>query len=143
MLALGMLAVAGCGGGTTDGNSAATSAGSGKRVAISEVEYKLDPSTVRVPSAGTYTLHVTNDGKTDHALEVEGNGVEEETETIAPGKSADLTVELKEGDYEVYCPIDGHRKLGMEGKLVVGAGGGGMTTDETETKTDSGGGYYP
>jgi len=128
-LALAVLALPGCGG----GNSAATSSASGKQVAISEVDFKLDPSTVNVSSAGTISLHVTNNGKTEHALEVEGNGVEEETDTIQPGESADLTVEVKDGEYELYCPIDGHRKLGMDGKLVVG--GGGMTTDETETES--------
>jgi uncharacterized cupredoxin-like copper-binding protein len=107
-------------------------------MAISEVEFKLDPSTVSAASAGTYTLHVTNNGKTQHALEVEGQGVEDETDTIQPGASADLKVELNNGEYELYCPIDGHRKLGMEGKLVVGSGGG-MMTDETDTETESSG----
>jgi len=79
-----------------------------------------------------------------HALEVEGNGVEEKTSTISPGSSAKLTVNLsKNGTYEVYCPIDGHRSLGMEAKLVVGsasAGGGGGTT--TNGTTSSGGYGY-
>ena len=45
--------------------------------------------------------------------------------------------------YEVYCPIDGHRDMGMEAKLVVGSGsaGGGTTTNEDKTSTSSGGGY--
>jgi uncharacterized cupredoxin-like copper-binding protein len=133
LLAVAVLALAGCGDGTKYGTNVSAS-GTGKRVSISEVDFKLDPSTVSVSGAGKYTLHVTNNGKTDHALEIEGNGVEEETDTIRPGASADLTVDLKDGEYELYCPIDGHRKLGMEGKLVVGAGGG-MMTDETETES--------
>jgi hypothetical protein len=76
---------------------------------------------------------------------VEGNGVEEKTDTISPGSSAKLTVDLsKAGNYEVYCPIDGHRAMGMEAKLVVGgssAGGGGTTTTETKTKSSGGYGY--
>jgi uncharacterized cupredoxin-like copper-binding protein len=132
---LAVFALSGCGGGSS--SSATTAAGSGQRVAISEVDFKLDPSTVKVSGAGTYTLHVTNDGKAEHALEVEGKGVEEETETIQPGESADVTVQLEDGEYELYCPVDGHRKLGMEGKLVVGSGGA-MMTDETETESSNG-----
>ena len=88
------------------------------------------------------TFQVTNAGSIGHALEVEGNGVEEETSTISPGSSAKLTVDLsKNGTYEVYCPIDGHREMGMEAKLVVGSASGGGGTTTTETKTKSSGGY--
>jgi hypothetical protein len=70
--------------------------------------------------------------------------VEEETETIEPGESAELTVDLsKEGSYEIYCPIEGHRDLGMDGTLTVGAAstGGSGTAEDEGTSTDSGGGY--
>ena len=91
------------------------------------------------------TFEATNAGTIGHALEVEGNGVEEKTGTISPGSSAKLTVDLsKKGTYEVYCPIDGHRAMGMEAKLVVGgtgSGGGGTTTTETKTKSSGGYGY--
>ena len=92
------------------------------------------------------TFEVTNNGSVDHALEVEGQGVEEETETIKPGESAELAVDLsKEGSYEIYCPIDGHRDSGMEGTLTVGAsmGGGstGTTEDQGSTTSDDGYGY--
>ena len=63
---------------------------------------------------------VTNDGQTTHALEVEGPGEEVETDALAPGESADLTVDLTQpGTYEMYCPIDGHRDQGMEGEITV------------------------
>ena len=26
---------------------------------------------------------------------------------------------LKKGTYEFYCPVDGHKAAGMEGKVVV------------------------
>ena len=48
-----------------------------------------------------------------------GKGVEEETKTVTGG-SADVTVDLKAGKYEFYCPVDGHRQAGMEGTLTVG-----------------------
>jgi hypothetical protein len=90
--------------------------------------------------AGKLTINLTNDGQSDHALEIEGNGVEEETEEIGPGESAEVTVDLKDGRYEFYCPVDGHREQGMEGTLVAGSGAGGAATTTDETETDDGGG---
>jgi uncharacterized cupredoxin-like copper-binding protein len=139
------LALAACG--STSSESGTTGqAAAGQPIAISETEFKLDPSSVQVDQAGSVTFRVTNNGTVDHALEVDGQGLEEETETIKPGESAELTVDLsKDGSYEIYCPIDGHRDSGMEGDLTVGAamGGGstGTTEDEGSTTSDDGYGY--
>ena len=137
--------LAGCGGKSSGSKSvAASSGGGGQTIQVKEMEFKLTPSSFKIAKPGTVTFEVRNAGQTDHALEVEGNGVEEETETISPGSSAKLTVDLsKNGSYEVYCPIDGHRSMGMEAKLTVGggsAGGGGTTTNQT-TSTKTGYGY--
>jgi uncharacterized cupredoxin-like copper-binding protein len=134
-----VLLAVGCGSG---GGTETTSAG-GQAVSIGESEFALDPSTVQVDQAGTVTFRITNNGSIDHAFEVEGQGVEEETETIKPGESAELAVDLsKDGEYEFYCPVDGHRQMGMEGTLTVGAGGGGgATTGEQEGTTGGGSGY--
>jgi uncharacterized cupredoxin-like copper-binding protein len=142
---LAILALAACGSSSDSSESGTTArATGGQTIAIGESEFKLDPSSVKVDQAGTVTFRVTNNGQVDHALEVEGQGVEEETETIKPGESAELTVDLsREGSYEIYCPIDDHRDKGMEGMLTVGAasvGGSGTSEDEGST-TDSGGGY--
>jgi uncharacterized cupredoxin-like copper-binding protein len=135
------VALAGCGSGS---NEAATTAqaGAAQTIAIGESEFKLDPSSVHVDQSGNVTFRVTNNGKVDHALEIEGQGVEEETETIKPGESAELTVDLSaDGSYEIYCPVDGHRDLGMDGTLTVGAGGAGTGTTEDEETTTSDDGY--
>ena len=136
---------AGCGSSSSSGSTVTEAAGGGQSIAVSEAEFTIDPSSLHMNASGTVTLRVTNNGSIPHALEVEGNGVEEETEPIEPGDTAELTVDLsKEGSYEIYCPIDGHRDKGMEGTLVVGAGGG-AGTDTTEDEDDgsptSGGGY--
>jgi plastocyanin len=110
-------------------------------VALTATEYKFDPADVTVDAAGKVTFTVTNDGQETHALEVEGDDVEEETDSIAAGDSGTLTVDLEPGEYELYCPIDGHREQGMEGKLVVGGSstGAGSTTSGTDTGSS---GYY-
>lgn len=113
---LAALAVAGCGG--DDGDEA--SATSPQTYSIVASDFTFSPPTIAVDATGTYTFDVTNDGGVDHALEIEGNGIEEETETIGPGQSASLTVDLEAGMYELYCPIGNHRDLGMTGEITVG-----------------------
>jgi uncharacterized cupredoxin-like copper-binding protein len=104
---------------TTEAESPTTaSGGGGETVAISETEYKIDPADPSV-KAGSVTFDVSNDGTTAHDLEIEGNGIEEVTDTIEPGGSAQLTVDLEPGTYEMYCTIGGHADLGMEGEVTV------------------------
>jgi uncharacterized cupredoxin-like copper-binding protein len=68
--------------------------------------------------AGKVTVVMDNPSQTPHAVEVEGKGVEQETKTLTGG-TAKMTVDLKPGKYEFYCPVDGHRQAGMEGTLTV------------------------
>ncbi len=68
---------------------------------------------------GKVTITMDNPSDVPHAVEVEGNGVEKETKTLTNG-TADVTVDLKAGEYEFYCPVDGHKEGGMEGTLTVG-----------------------
>jgi uncharacterized cupredoxin-like copper-binding protein len=120
LVAIAVLALAGCGG-NDDGSAVgtATTESSGTAVQVSLVDFEIKPGTVNLDAPGTYTFEVTNDGQTEHALEIEGNGVEEETDTLGPGESGEVTVELAAGEYELYCPVDDHRANGMEGTLVV------------------------
>lgn len=133
-----LLALAGCGGGEKSEENAATGPAL-KTVQISEVDFKLEPANVTVEKAGVYSFKVVNNGQTAHALEIEGEGVEAKSDTIQPGASTELKVDLKQaGSYEMYCPVDGHKDRGMKGEVSVGPGGGTMT-DQTETKTTSSG----
>ena len=54
---------------------------------------------------------------------MEGGGIEEETSKIAPQQNAFLSVELRAGTYELYCPIEDthgkHESLGMRTTIVV------------------------
>jgi plastocyanin len=69
-------------------------------------------------AAGEVTIELVNDSGIPHNVEVEGNGVEEVSETISEG-STELTLTLEPGEYEFYCAIPGHREGGMEGTLTV------------------------
>jgi uncharacterized cupredoxin-like copper-binding protein len=125
MIALGVL-LAGCGGGdasqSDQANSTAGKSGSaaGKTVTVDETEYEISLSQTTF-TPGTYTFTIADRGQTTHALEIDGPGVEDlKSDTVSPGASADLTVTLKKGTYEVYCPVDGHKDLGMDTKITVG-----------------------
>ena len=109
-----------------------------KTVTVHETEYKLSPNSIALSKPGTYVFKGVNDGTTTHALEVEGNGVEQESSDISAGSSGTLKVKLpKNGTYEIYCPIDGHKGLGMKGTVTVGGAGagGGASTENTNTGT--------
>jgi uncharacterized cupredoxin-like copper-binding protein len=102
-------------------------------------DFTIQPSALAV-DPGSYTFRVVNEGEQTHALEIEGPEGEVETGDLAPGESADLAVDLSEpGEYELYCPVDGHRGQGMEGAITVG--GGASTTPDEPTTTDEDPGY--
>jgi plastocyanin len=96
----------------------AADGGGGETIDISEVEFAIKPADVTA-QAGEVTFAVSNDGSAPHNLEVEGNGVEEVSDTVEGGQKTDLTVELEPGEYEMYCAIPGHREQGMEGTVTV------------------------
>jgi plastocyanin len=90
------------------------------QVSVKLSEWRVELSQASV-AAGTVTFAITNAGSIPHGFEVEGKGIEKEIATIQPGATDTLTVTLKPGTYEVYCPVgeDSHKKLGMETHLKV------------------------
>jgi uncharacterized cupredoxin-like copper-binding protein len=104
---------------TTSTQAKTTPAAAGAQtVDVGATEFKFDPSSLTAKS-GKVTFDLKNNGAAPHALEIEGHGVEEETKVINGGQADKLTVNLKPGKYEFYCPVDGHRQQGMEGTLTV------------------------
>jgi uncharacterized cupredoxin-like copper-binding protein len=87
------------------------------------VEVKLTELKIEMPtalSAGATTFKVTNTGSDVHSFEVEGNGIEKELGTkLEAGQTKLLQVNLKPGMYKVYCPVDGHKMIGMSLDLTV------------------------
>ena len=134
----------GYGGGSKSKPASSTSSSSAggtviKTVSVHETEYKLNPNTISLAKPGTYVFKGINDGTITHSLAVEGNGVDMDASGISPGSSGTLKVTLpKAGTYEIYCPIDGHKGLGMKGTVTVGGSGGagsGTSTENTNTGT--------
>jgi uncharacterized cupredoxin-like copper-binding protein len=71
--------------------------------------------------AGEVTIVMKNPSSATapHAVEIEGQGVEEESETVQPGGTARVSATLEPGTYEFYCPVGNHADAGMEGELTV------------------------
>jgi hypothetical protein len=107
--------------------SSSGAAAGAKTVAVGLGEWYIDIGGTKLAKgatggsvpAGSVTFDVKNDGKIVHALEISGQGVDEKTGDVQPGQSAKLTVDLKPGKYEVWCPIPGHKQAGMDGYVQV------------------------
>jgi plastocyanin len=136
LIAAGVLLAAGCGDDDDDGAATTTeestpapteeateeAAGGGGGEALTLTAdpggaISWEPSELTAP-AGEVSIELVNDSAVPHAVEVEGNGVEEESE-IVTGANTTLTVDLEPGEYELYCPVGDHRAQGMVGTLTV------------------------
>ena len=102
--------------------SSAAPAGSGSTgtvVTANESEFKISLSSTTF-TPGRYTFIAKNVGQAPHALEIDGPGVSDrKTPTISPGASTPVTVALQKGSYEVYCPVDSHKAMGMDLHITV------------------------
>ena len=121
-----VLGLAGCGGddessSPSSGSSGEGSGGGGQQLALSAPEdgsLKFDKTELDA-KAGTVTIDFDNQSSSvPHAVEIEGEGVEEKTDTVTDDK-ASVTADLKAGEYKFYCPVGNHASAGMEGVLKV------------------------
>jgi uncharacterized cupredoxin-like copper-binding protein len=87
-------------------------------VTLSEWKIEMGRDTVK---AGSVTFRVKNAGTIVHGLHIDGQNMNKETPQIPANQSASLTVTLKPGTYDMYCPMsdETHKKSGMAHKLVV------------------------
>ena len=126
-----LLALAGCGGeneskpnagSNKSGSSSSGSSGGGggQQLALAapkDGSLKFDKTELE-GKAGTVTINFDNPSTTPHAVEIEGNGVEEGSDTVTSSKTS-VTADLKAGTYTFYCPVGNHRAEGMEGTLTI------------------------
>jgi plastocyanin len=132
-LALGTAVFAGCGGdddeepaSTPAPTAEATQESGGSGAGGETIEFsapadgslKFDQGNVTA-KAGKVTVKFNNPSSVPHGVEIEGNGVEEKTETVTGSEAPPVTVDLKPGTYTYYCPVPGHEQAGMKGTLTV------------------------
>jgi uncharacterized cupredoxin-like copper-binding protein len=90
------------------------------RVEVQEEEFTISMPT-SIP-AGQTVFDVTNVGTEEHSFVVEGQGIQAELEHhLQPGETMSLEVDLPQGTYLVYCPVEDHAEEGMRLDLTVTA----------------------
>ena len=125
------LAIVGCGS-SSNANSASTSTSSQPSPASTAggetLNLSADPNGKLMFSpmslsakAGKVTLVMKNPSSSgvQHGIAVEGNGVDKDGPIVQPGNTSTLTINLKPGKYEFYCPFDAHKAEGMTDTLTV------------------------
>lgn len=134
--AVAALAAAGCGSsnnnkdkvsaGSSDTSSAPAKANPAGAAKGQTITLSADPSKIAFDTkklsakAGTVTVSMKNPSQIPHAIAVEGNGVDKDGKTVSGGGTSTVTVKLKPGKYQFYCPVPGHKQQGMAGTLTVG-----------------------
>lgn len=74
------------------------------------VQVRLTESRIEMPASlptGKTTFQITNTGSHEHGFGITGPaGDKVLDETLKPGETAELEMELDTGTYRVYCPVD-------------------------------------
>ena len=116
LLALGLTAIAACGGGSTSGSGAP--AGSTQ---VNVMDFNFKPKAMSVPS-GQVVFFLVNGGPSAHDMLIAdstGKTVARSS-LVQSGDTFTFTVaNLAAGKYVFYCDVPGHRAAGMEGTLTV------------------------
>jgi plastocyanin len=141
-LAVGVLALAGCGGSSntnssttapattpstpTSSSTASTSTSSSTSPsgalsleANAEGQLKYNKTTLSA-NAGKVSIDFTNMSPLGHNMTIESSAgkIVGATPTFQGGTKL-LTLDLKAGTYKFFCSVPGHRMAGMEGTLTV------------------------
>lgn len=128
VVAVCVVVLAGCG--RESGNDAAPPGSSGADGAVSQVpcsvtvmllDFRFEPKALGVDS-GAVELCTENAGESEHDIAVRDASGDDvgRTETLGPGETAHLSLDLAAGEYGIYCAEAGHESLGMRGTLTVG-----------------------
>ena len=121
---------AGCGGdnkddnaGTTETTTATTTSGGG---GAQTLKLSADPSGALkfdkqrlAARPGKVTITMDNPSSVQHAVSILGNGVSATGNTVGSGGVSTVTATLPAGRYDFFCPVDGHKQAGMNGRLIV------------------------
>lgn len=100
--------------------AALSSAAAAQSVNVTLQEWKIQTTRDTV-HAGPTTFRIKNAGTMTHAFYVVGPGVDKGSKEIPAGQDGALTVTLKPGTYDVYCPEADmtHKAAGMSKQIVV------------------------
>ena len=121
--ALACAALTGCGG-DSEKSTGSAAVESGVSLDVAADEYSFKPGNITVRRDGgpqaLFLFRLKNEGSLPHDLRL--RHVDDDLGGTAPiggGESAAERVPLAAGEYEIFCSIGDHEKLGMKGKLKV------------------------
>ncbi|MFJ8546863.1 cupredoxin domain-containing protein [Streptomyces sp. NPDC093586] len=83
---------------------------------VDMVNYRFEPSILRVAPGQPVAFTFTNDTDDAHAFTVEKLGIDIE---VPSGRTRTVVVEAPSGRYAVHCSVGSHRADGMKGQLVI------------------------
>jgi uncharacterized cupredoxin-like copper-binding protein len=89
-------------------------------VDVSLTNFAIDMPTEL--AAGPVRFNIVNNGAAPHSFVLEGEGIRKTlANTLQPGGSSRLNVDLAPGTYTIFCPVGegAHRAQGMELELTV------------------------
>ena len=92
----------------------------------------IKPAMIHAPS-GTVTFNIHNAGGTQHNFAIVGV---DSTQMIDPDGSAELTVDLEPGNYQIICVVPGHADGGMTAQLMAGGGPSSSAASDSSTVAD-------
>ncbi len=91
--------------------------GETKTFEVSGTSFAFDPKEIKVKQGDTVKIDFKDTGGF-HNLTIEGYNVQ--TKQIQAGQSDSIEfVADKTGTFEYFCNVDGHKEMGMVGKLIV------------------------
>jgi plastocyanin len=144
------LGLAACGGGASSSSSppapaasgtTLSSGGGGTSVPVTLKSFSITMGNMSL-KPGSYTFDVSNAATIPHNLTIDGPGVANKTTgNIQGGQSGTLTVTLRNGKYDFFCSIPGHKQAGMNVEVTVGSGGGSTSSSASGSSGSSGGGW--
>jgi plastocyanin len=130
-------AVAGCGSDDKKSNASTTAttstgqtttapSGASGAGAVQTLELSADPNdalkfdkTRLSAKPGKVTIKMDNPSSLPHAVSILGNGVAVDGKTVNKGGVSTASATLQAGRYDFFCPVDGHKQAGMNGRLIV------------------------
>jgi manganese oxidase len=105
------------------GAAPAAASAAPQEVRVTVTEWAFTPDKIQLAGGQPVTLILENKGQLEHDLTIPQLNV---ALTAAAGRTARTTVTAgKDGDYDVYCSVAGHRELGMRATASVSGAGAG------------------
>lgn len=102
-------------GGDSDAPTTSASTGAGASLTVHAKDTLKFDRTSYSATAGKVDVVYVNDGKVDHTLRIEGVGGFK----LTIGGKDEGTVDLKAGEYTLFCDLPGHEAAGMKASLTV------------------------